>query len=362
MSDFEDIATDKRPKLLHRQRNTVEPVNNAVQGMVLHIKICVENWNSEGDYDELDCGAFEIDTVDFSGPPDIVSIKALSTPISSNMCREEKTMSWENTTLQKIAKDIADCAKLKLMYEVESDIQLDRVDQSQKSDMSFLQELCAEYGVSLKVTNGIVVLFEESVYEGKDVVDAFDKSEIGGRILSYSFSQNTSDTVCKVIASYKDPKSGLLVDAEFEPPELPATGQIARINCRPGDLRGDNFREGEDAESGDADGKGAFHFFGGTFDTGFSPFNDITGDFKTHRSDSTDNALRQAKAAARAKNKNEWTCTLNMVGNVKMAGGVNIQLTGFGVYSGKYSVDEATHKTGGGFTTAVKAHKVLSGY
>ena len=349
MSDFNDITADKRLTV----PAPITPVNNAVQGTILRIKICVENWNIEGDYDELDCGVFEIDTVDFSGPPDIVAIKALSTPISSSMRREEKTRSWEDTTLQKIAQDIADDAELKLMYKVESDIQFDRVEQSQKSDMGFLQELCTQYGVSLKVTNGIVVLFEESVYEGKAVIDTFDKNEVGGRILDYSFSQNTSDTVSKVIASYKDPKSGLLVEAEFEPQEPPATGQIARINVRPGDLRGDNFREGKDTASGDA---------GGTFDTGFSPFNDITDDFETPRSDRTDNAKRQARAFARAKNKNEWTCTLNMVGNVKMVGGVNIQITGFGVYSGKYSVDEAKHKTGGGYVTTVKAHKVLVGY
>jgi hypothetical protein len=51
-----------------------------------------------------------------------------------------------------------------------------------------------------------------------------------------------------------------------------------------------------------------------------------------------------------------------MVGNVKMIGGVNIQLTGFGVYDGKYSVIEATHKIGGKYTTIVRAHRVLKGY
>jgi hypothetical protein len=51
-----------------------------------------------------------------------------------------------------------------------------------------------------------------------------------------------------------------------------------------------------------------------------------------------------------------------MIGNVKMLGGVNIQLNNFGVYSGKYSVDEAMHRVGNGFTTEVRAHKVLKGY
>jgi phage protein D len=101
---------------------------------------------------------------------------------------------------------------------------------------------------------------------------------------------------------------------------------------------------------------------GGTFDTGFKAFNDTAEDFEDIRSDKTDNATRQAKAAARAKNKREWTCTLKMAGNVRMVGGVNIRLTGFGVYSGKYSVDEAAHSVGGGYGTTVKAHRVLVGY
>jgi len=364
MSDFNDITADPRstapaPVPAPEIKEGTEITNNAVKGAILHAKICVENWNGDGEYDELDCGMFEIDTVDFSGPPDAVAIKALSTPISTGMRRNEKTRAWENTTLQKIAQDIASDAELELMYEVESEIELDRIEQEKKSDLSFLNELCTEYGVSLKVTTGKLVLFEESVYEEKDVIDTFDKSEIktsenkDGRLISYQFTQNTGETVRKVVLSYKDPKSGKLVQGTFEPPNPPETGQEAIVNSRPGDLRGDDFREGNDTSS-DASG--------GTFDTGFNAFNNTTEDFEEQRSDKIDNATRKARAIARQKNKMEWTCTLNMVGNVKMVGGVNIQLTNFGVYSGKYSVDEATHGIGGGYKTTVKAHRCLVGY
>jgi phage protein D len=354
MSDFSDITAEPRPITpALKIKEGSEVVNNAVSGAILRVKIIVENWNAEGEYDELDCGSFEIDTVDFSGPPDMVSIKALSTPISTGMRREEKTRAWEDTTLQKIAQDFADAANLELMYEVEGEIELDRVDQIKKSDMAFLNELCKQYGISLKVTSEILVLFEESAYEAKEVIDTFDKSEIGSRLIDYQFSQNTGDTVCKVISSYKDPKSGKLVQAEFVPEQPPVTGQSGLVNARPGDLRGDNFREGSDTSS-DASG--------GTFETGFNAFNDTANDFEEIRSDRTDNAMRQAKSIAREKNKMEWTCTLKIVGNVRMVGGVNIQLTNFGVYSGKYSVDEASHSVGGNYTTTVKAHRVLVGY
>jgi phage protein D len=344
INDIKGVSTTKKTA-----------VDNAVSGTVLRATMCVENWDFEGDNRELDCGSFEIDSVDFSGPPDIVTIKALSIPISSSIRNSEKTRAWEDATLQKIAQDIANDAGLELMYEVQEDIQLDRVDQEEKADMAFLLELCIQYGIALKVTDNKVILFEEEAYELKPVIDTFDKKEHGngGRLLSYSFSQNTSGTVCKVISSYKDPKSGRLVQAEFKPSEPPATGQIAYINERPGDLRGDSFRNDEDTSSKAS---------GGTFNTGFNSFNDITVDFNSVRADRTDNSLRQARAVARERNKNEWICTLQIRGNMNMVGSVNIGVTGFGAYNGKYSVFDVQHSLVNKYITVIKARKVLVGY
>ena len=319
-------------------------------GTEFRAKIKVENWNSSGDSDELDTGKFKIDSCVLSGPPDKFSVKAVSIPISSGLKQDEKSNTWEETTLQKIAQEIAGNAGVDLIYEVESDIQLDRVDQQQQTDMSFLLDLCEKYGIALKVTDGKIVLFEESVYEQKEAVDTFDKSEIGSRILDYNFAQDTNGTVSKVELYYKDPKSGIVAQGEFAPPNPPKTGQKLILNERPGDLRGDNYRNGVDTASKDP---------GGTFSTGFKEFNDITADFNKPRADTTDNANRICKARCREKNKKEWTCTLKLVGNVKMFGGVNINITNWGKYSGKYSVDVAAHDTGGRYATTVNAHKVL---
>jgi hypothetical protein len=313
-------------------------------------RIHVENWEQDGDSDKLDTGRFKIDSCDLSGPPDKFSIKAVSIPVTSSLKREEKTNKWEEATLQEIAKTIADKAGIQLMYEVQSDIQFDRVDQLQQTDMSFLMDLCARYGVSLKVTDETMVLFEESAYEEKEPIDTFDKSETGSRIIDYSFAQDTNDTVKKVELFYKDPKSGIVAQGEFTPPNPPATGQKLVLNERPGDLRGDNFREGVDNSSGSA---------GGTFDTGIRPYNDILVDFNKPRTDVTDNANRICRARCREKNKNEWTCALKLAGNVKMVGGVTINMTNWGKYSGKYIVDTASHKIGGRYLTTVNAHRVL---
>jgi phage protein D len=336
-------------KLIQDIKGASPAQSNSGGAITFRAKIHVENWKEDGDSDELDTGKFKIDSCDLSGPPDKFSIKAVSIPISSSLKQEEKTNAWEEATLQKIAQTIADNAGVKLMYEVESDIQIDRADQQQQTDMMFLLDLCTKYGVSLKVSDGIIILFEESVYEKNDPVDTFDKSEIGNRVIDYSFSQDINDTVSKVELNYKDPKSGIVAQGEFTPPNPPATGQKLILNERPGDLRGDNFRNGIDNSSGST---------GGTFDTGMHPFNDITADFNRPRTDVTDNANRICKARCREKNKKEWICTLKIIGNVKMVGGVNIQITNWGKYSGKYAVDTAEHKMSG-YVTTINCHKVL---
>lgn len=208
-------------------------------GTPIQAKIKVTNWNTGEP--ELDCGEFKIDACVPSGPPDVFTIKAGSIPISSNLKREEKTRSWEDTTLEKIAQDIAGDAGMELVYEVKSEIQLDRIDQQQQSDMSLLLSICHKYGVALKANNNELVLFEESVFEQKDAVVTISKKY--SDYLDYSFSHDVSETVSEAENSYKDPKSGRLAQASFKPPKPPKTGQKLKLNQRPGDLRGDAFRD-----------------------------------------------------------------------------------------------------------------------
>ena len=103
---------------------------------------------------------------------------------------------------------------------------------------------------------------------------------------------------------------------------------------------------------------------GGTFETGFDNYNDTSPDFNDVRADTTPNSLRIAKAKTREKNRGEWTSTLKVNGNPKLVAGCNIQITGFGVYDGKYHIEQAVHRvdSSSGYTTEIKCHKVLKGY
>lgn len=342
-------------------------------GTKLRAAIYTENWHNEGDSDSLDCGSFEVDDSSFAGPPDIVSVKAVSTPITSALRREEKCRPWEDVTLSEVGSDIASEAGIGFLYEVGEEIELDRLDQLEQSDLAFFQEICTDNGICLKVTNDTIVVFEEKMYEARATVDKFTKGDIRssqnphGRLLKYAFSQNTTDTASDSTVSYKDPKSGKLVDYTFEPPEPPPVGQSIEDNRRVDDLRGDVWRE-------TAKGAGPPPRTAPFLDTpmispmsaavsaGTGSFTDTTGDWERIRSDVTPNAERRAMANAREKNRGEWVCSLTMVGNLKMLGGMTIDIEGFADYDGKYIIEEASHSLGGGYTTSIKAHKVLSGY
>lgn len=55
----------------------------------------------------IECGTFVIDETEFSGPPDMVAIRALATAVSSKL-RTKKSQSHESKTLKQIAQAICD--------------------------------------------------------------------------------------------------------------------------------------------------------------------------------------------------------------------------------------------------------------
>ena len=107
----------------------------ASKGVEISAVIVQKNWESNGKDRVLDCGVFEIDTVDGSGPPAKATIKAGSIPYKSTVRTQKKTKAWENYTLSSIAKEIADKNGLTCMFESAFDPLYTRKEQIQESDI-----------------------------------------------------------------------------------------------------------------------------------------------------------------------------------------------------------------------------------
>lgn len=299
---------------------------SAASKLSMSAVITPENWGSGGG--SLLTGNFELDSVEAGGPPATVSIKGSSLAYGASIRQTKKTKAWENYSLSGIAREIAGNAGLSCRYEAASDPTYKRKEQTKKSDIKFLSELCHDKGISLKCTDGQLVLFDQSVYEAMPPVMTIRRG--GGRILpaapqahgaygkspdceayiDYSLSTGAAETQygsCRV--SYADPATGKCI-------------------------------EGTAAAAGD-DGKSEQRL-------------EITA-----RVSSTGEAKELAEKHLRLHNKFNRSASFTLPGNTSLVAGVTVMLEGFGGWDGKYMVKQAAHTVGGGYTTKIDLRKVL---
>jgi phage protein D len=271
------------------------------KGAAIHATIVTHNWHGPHEVQSLPCGVFEIDEIECSGPSTQVQIKAVSTAASKSMRQEQKNKAWENVKLSAIAGDIAQTNEMTLFWGSQIDPLFERQDQIETSDLEFLQTLCKSYGIGLKVSDGQIICYGEEDYESKDAVASLsfgDKS-----IKSYRFRKKTRGTHKGSKVKYHD----AVKDEDFE------------------------VYVGEEDE-----------------DEGLGE--DLVSNQKA---ESLADAEAIAKSNLHDANKKETTGSISMIGDMRFVAGVNIQISGWGNFDGKYFVEKASHtvNTGGGFAT-----------
>ena len=311
----EDKTDDLQISLDDREgfwiKNWLKSGKGNAKGAKITTQIIQKNWLSNGKDFVLHCGIFEIDSLDSSGPPGKVSIKATSLPHSSTIRTVKKTRAWENIRLSAIAKQIAKKNKIKCMFLSSFNPKYKRREQVQKSDIVFLKRLCYNAGISLKVTGGLIVLFDAEAFEKKPAVRRIKKGT--ANVLSYRFGTNTNDTKysrCRV--TYTNPQTGQTITYTYKPRDTPKDGKTLEINEKV------NTRE---------------------------------------------EARQLAMKRLRRKNKKENQAEFTLVGDVALVAGVTVNVIGWGIFDGKYIIETATHNvTGSGYTTQTKLRKVLVGY
>ena len=79
--------------------------------------IKVYNWSAPGDTREFDCGAMWVDEIDLAGPPNMVTVKAVSVPVNTGIKTQKRYQFWEGQPLQAIAAEIAGLYGLALVWD-----------------------------------------------------------------------------------------------------------------------------------------------------------------------------------------------------------------------------------------------------
>ena len=258
---------------------------------------------------QLNCGTFAVDQVDLSGPPDTVTLKAVSSFTAKSLKQEKKSRSWEKITLEAVAKEIADEHSLGFFYSVSELVGYARLDQREESDLAFLKRLCKDQDCNLKLSGEKLIIFESRTLE--QIAPAFTLTRGKDPISRFSFSTKTCEIFRGCEVSYWDADKKIEQKHLFIPPGAPATGEVLKLN---------------------------------------------------KRMESLADARSKARAALRRKNKQEVTGNLNLMGDTRLLSGLTFTLSGWGAFDGKYIVESASHNQtrDSGYQTGIKIRKVVA--
>jgi len=277
------------------------------KGAKLVASILCESWDSpEAKPVIMACGTFTLDEIELSGPPDTVSIKAVSAAMTTSIRQQKKTKAWENASLKQVAQDIADSNGLQLKYDGK-DFPFSRMDQRETSDLGFLQRMAEERGMNLKIADDTIVLMNAQGYDAKDTVRTITRGTQA--IKSFRFKHKTQGVYGKgTKLAFHDP----------------ATKQTRSYGYDP-------------------KGAGADR-------------NNIN-----RRLDIYEDGNSIAAAETRGKNKHESEASLSLMGDPNLRATMTIELSGFKRFDATYAIETATHAfdRSSGYTTELKLRKVL---
>ena len=280
------------------------------------------------------CGKFYIDTMRVSGSPRTFEVRAVSIPLNKPIRRRLKSKAWEKTTLKAIAQAVAKDAGVKLIFDSKENPSFDRQDQKRESDLKFLSRLCEEAGLSLKVTDEQVVIFDQMSYETKTPVKTLTLGE--SPILSWSFEAQQSETYKSCTVSYRDPKQKSASSA------------------------GGFYMTEAEKEAYKKSKNAAVMTY-----TYVDPLADENGQEYAlkKRATSVAEAERLAKAQLRKLNARRLTGSITCVGDVALLAGAVIECKGFGSFDGNFIIEQATHSvSGSGYTTSINLRRVNSSF
>jgi phage protein D len=348
----------------------------------------------------IDCGAFKVDEIEATGAPDAVSIHALAAKPAKPV-RTITNRAFEDTTLRELAAKLSAELELVVVGDV-ADVKLGRVTQT-GTTLAFLQRLAEQYGYAFSIRPPNLIFYEIAKLDAADAAIFLAKQDL----LDYHLKGKTQGTYVAIEFNYFDAqqKKNITVRIEADkarqavivgdgkgtgvldtPPELPT--QTLREGSKGDDVKkwqsflrsrglydgaadgsfGPLTRAGtvsfQKSQSITADGVAGPETYRAALSAGYGPkTTDLTHTeavgnvlrVSGRRAESIEQAQLMARAELAAANRLKVTGSLTVRGRPNLVAGANINLTGLGRLSGKFSVEKSTHRMDrqGGYTTAV---------
>lgn len=304
------------------------------KGATLTASILTQYWTAPTEAEkELPLGLFEIDEIECSAIPSETKIKAVSVPNNTTLRGEGRTRSWEGYTIQKIAQDIANNAGMQLNFSSKDNPTLERVEQTEQSDLAFLDKLCQDNGLSLKVTDNQIVIFDMADMEAAEPSLIFVRPTMKGLDTSVSIDVNSNDMNSESTLKRLKPTSWRFTSSvrdvykscTVEHSQGKKKAKISATFTDPIKTEGKMLLVKKDVKS-------------------------------------VEEAERMARKELREKNKDEVTGSITCMGDTNLSAGLTVTVKGFGKFDGKYILSQVKHSLGSGYTCSVDLRRCLNGY
>jgi hypothetical protein len=268
--------------------------------------------------DVLDCGKFEVDEVKLAGPPDRVTIRALTNIVTETL-HTKRSRAHENKSILQIAQAVAKANGLTLLGQSNlPKIVVNRVTQKRETDLKFLRRIAYAYGIIFSIRDSKLVYTSIYDLQKKKAAISIDKTEL----TEYEVTDKTSETYKGARIIYHNPTSSKVIES---------TATVETIK------NADN-----------------------------AAYTQITGADKLVVHTKVDNqsqADEMSKSALYRANTQQQKCTAKMPGRPEIVAGNNVELTGLGIAgSGIWQIMKSNHSVsrGGAWVVEIEGHRIKS--
>ena len=231
------------------------------------------------------CGTFELDELEYSSPPDRMVVKGLASQIEKKL-RQDNTVAYEKTSLRAIAKVIAKKHNLDLSGNIK-DIGFERITQNKESDLAFLKALAEDYGHVIKIYRDKLVFYNLKELESRPAQYDLERKQI----TSIVFRDKTEETFREANQEYHDIRKVETLIGETE------TEKKTKADRRKIKKRVENIIQ----------------------------------------------AKEKAESELYRLNRKKVTADVEIYGDPYMVAGININLTGWSHFDGKYHIETSEH-------------------
>ncbi len=173
---------------------------------VIKSSIILENWVDNKSF-KFFCGTFYVDQLNINSNPLTIKIGAISTPVETSFKTTERKKTWKSETIETIAQNITKNIGVKLVYEADK-IYIKSIEQS-TNDCDFLYSVCEKYGLSMKIFNDKIIIYDEERYEKKSIIATLQEKDI--ITLSYNATLEKNYTCGKMSYSSTSSKNDIKV-------------------------------------------------------------------------------------------------------------------------------------------------------